>query len=229
MCPEVFGQFLKTLLRRNDLSHQALKDLHESIDPNKSSWLSTSQISVLRQGKAAAPGPKVLDALGQVNLCLAALDGVETEGLDVAYDAKMLPASCKHLAAHRWFAVCNDTGRPMNAGDLFMLWLGRSSVADLDEGFTDATARAVCQKVSLTYQDWLRREGRTPYEEMDFLETCCENPKELAAVLLLGKSLSGSEMPEQSACFRRVLARCVGEDGVLGEGAWARFVATGQL
>ncbi|MEB3264589.1 MAG: hypothetical protein VKJ66_09480 [Synechococcus sp.] len=64
-----FSHLIKVWHERNGWSHRVLPSLAEALDLGK---VHNSQISMLRNGKLASPGPEVFLALGSVNQWLAA-------------------------------------------------------------------------------------------------------------------------------------------------------------
>ncbi len=64
-----FAHLIRVWHERNDWSHKVLPALAEALDLGR---VHNSQISMLRNGKLASPGPEVFLALGRINQLLAA-------------------------------------------------------------------------------------------------------------------------------------------------------------
>ena len=108
---------------RNGWSHKVLPALADALDLGR---VHNSQISNLRNGKLAAPGPEVFLALGQANAVLLG-------GLDSIRDRlqKEHPELLQVLAdGHA--PLVDAVGRPLSAGALFEIFVG---LAPLPPGF----------------------------------------------------------------------------------------------
>jgi len=64
-----FAHLIRVWHERNGWSHRVLPGLAEALDLGR---VHNSQLSMLRNGKLAAPGPEVFLALGRINQVLAA-------------------------------------------------------------------------------------------------------------------------------------------------------------
>ena len=108
---------------RNGWSHKVLPALAETLDLGR---VHNSQISNLRNGKLASPGPEVFLALGQANAVLEA--GLEPlrEHLQEVH-----PELLQVLEAGRE-PMRNSAGRALGAGDLLEIFVG---LAPLPPGF----------------------------------------------------------------------------------------------
>ena len=108
---------------RNGWSHKVLPALAEALDLGR---VHNSQISNLRNGKLASPGPEVFLALGQAN---AILDG----GLELIKDhlAEVHPDLLNVLSMSAVPVVSAD-GTPLGAGELLEIFVG---LAPLPPGF----------------------------------------------------------------------------------------------
>ena len=100
---------------RNGWSHKVLPALAESLDLGR---VHNSQISNLRNGKLASPGPEVFLALAQANTIL-------DQGLDSIRDhlLKEHPELLKVLLDSA-IPISGDDGNPLGAGDFFEIFLG---------------------------------------------------------------------------------------------------------
>jgi hypothetical protein len=156
------GLALRMLLTRNGLSHGKLKTLYEWACPGQGSWLATSQISYVRTGAGTkGVGSRVLDALGQVNLHLAQLAGDDSPDVKALPKLSVLPEEFKDLAGRAWFLRHPQTGLAMNAGDLFMVLMGRLIPAELDQfaGFSERETRKLSEALALLGQQWCAERG----------------------------------------------------------------------
>ncbi len=108
---------------RNGWSHKVLPALADALDLGR---VHNSQISNLRNGKLASPGPEVFLALGQAN---AILDG----GLESIQEhlAEVHPDLLKVLEVSA-VPVVSANGNPLGAGELLEIFVG---LAPLPPGF----------------------------------------------------------------------------------------------
>ena len=108
---------------RNGWSHKVLPALADALDLGR---VHNSQISNLRNGKLASPGPEVFLALGQANAILeAGLDPIHQHLAEVHPDLlKVLKVSA--------VPVVSATGKPLGAGQLLEIFVG---LAPLPPGF----------------------------------------------------------------------------------------------
>ena len=100
---------------RNGWSHKVLPALAESLDLGR---VHNSQISNLRNGKLAAPGPEAFLALGQSNAVL--YKGIK-EIQDLLLDIH--PELLKVLLESA-IPLQDDTGKPISAGQFFEIFIG---------------------------------------------------------------------------------------------------------
>ena len=108
---------------RNGWSHKVLPALAEALDLGR---VHNSQISNLRNGKLAAPGPEVFLALGQANaVLLAGLDPIR-ERLQEVHPELLQVLADGHAP------LVNASGEPLGAGALFEIFVG---LAPLPPGF----------------------------------------------------------------------------------------------
>lgn len=108
---------------RNGWSHKVLPALAETLDLGR---VHNSQISNLRNGKLASPGPEVFLALGQANAVLEA--GLEPLR---GHLQEVHPELLQVLEAGRE-PMRNSAGRALGAGDLLEIFVG---LAPLPSGF----------------------------------------------------------------------------------------------
>ncbi len=108
---------------RNGWSHKVLPALAEALDLGR---VHNSQISNLRNGKLAAPGPEVFLALGQANAVLL-------KGLDpIREHLQEVHPELLQVLADGHAPLVNGTGQPLGAGALFEIFVG---LAPLPPGF----------------------------------------------------------------------------------------------
>ena len=128
---------------RNGWSHKVLPALSECLDLGR---VHNSQISNLRNGKLASPGPEVFLALGQANAVLH-------EGLDPirAQLAESHPELLKVLSSAA-LPLTSSNGQPLNAGELFEIFVG---LASLPPGFDWRIESAEASALSAALADSL--------------------------------------------------------------------------
>ncbi len=100
---------------RNGWSHKVLPALAESLDLGR---VHNSQISTLRNGKLASPGPEVFLALSQINHVLYQGIGSIRDHLSNDY-----PELLKVLLDSS-IPLVGDDGKPLSAGDFFEIFIG---------------------------------------------------------------------------------------------------------
>ncbi|WP_320663624.1 hypothetical protein [Prochlorococcus sp. MIT 1223] len=100
---------------RNGWSHKVLPALVESLDLGK---IHNSQISNLRNGKLASPGPEVFFALARANIML-------DQGIELIRD-QLLEAHPELLKVllESSIPIHSDDGKPLGAGDLLEIFVG---------------------------------------------------------------------------------------------------------
>lgn len=108
---------------RNGWSHKVLPALAEALDLGR---VHNSQISNLRNGKLASPGPEVFLALGQANALL--MGGVQSirKPLEESHPELLQILVDGHAP------LVNADGEPLSAGALFEIFVG---LAPLPPGF----------------------------------------------------------------------------------------------
>ncbi len=113
---------------RNGWSHKVLPALAESLDLGK---VHNSQISNLRNGKLAAPGPEVFLALAQSNQALyQGLEFIRNQLQDEYPELlKVLHESAIPLVG--------DDGSPISAGDLFEIFIGLAPLPSCFDWFIE--------------------------------------------------------------------------------------------
>ena len=116
-----FAHLIRVWHSRNGWSHRILPGLADALDLGR---VHNSQLSMLRNGKLASPGPEVFLALGSANQWLAAH----------APDGKLDPATAERLLAGHSelfealldsaLPVRDDAGRVLGSGDLLEIFVG---------------------------------------------------------------------------------------------------------
>mgnify|MGYP007063704449 CR=1 FL=1 len=124
---------------RNGWSHRVLPALVECLDLGR---VHNSQISNLRNGKLASPGPEVFLALAQANAVLS-------RGLEPIKDhlAKVHPELLKVLSEGA-FPLQGDEGQPISAGELFEIFVGLAPLPSsfnwfIEEGEAESLSAAL--------------------------------------------------------------------------------------
>ncbi len=139
---------------RNGWSHKVLPALAECLDLGR---VHNSQISNLRNGKLASPGPEVFLALAQSNAVIH--EGIETISDRLAVDH---PELLKVLLESA-IPLIGDDGEPLGAGKLFEIFLGLSSIPSCFDWFIEENEAA---SLSAALADYLCR-GRTWRQSRD--------------------------------------------------------------
>ena len=148
---------------RNGWSHKVLPALADALDLGR---VHNSQISNLRNGKLASPGPEVFLALGQANAILdAGLDPIQEHLAEVHPDLlKVLKVSA--------VPVISANGKPLGAGQLLEIFVG---LAPLPPGFdwridpeeaaplSAALADCLCHKYPHKLESYCRCRVRKQY------------------------------------------------------------------
>ena len=152
----VFSRGVRMLLARNGLTHEQLVKLSQWSNPWGMTWLSTSQISYLRTGQLQKAGPQTIDALGQVNLRLAQAAGVGGPGVDSLPDFGPIPSTLG-LPEEPFFLRHPDSHEPLDAGGLYLTWIGRLTPEAMEEGhISDMEGRRLSGNLSRIVQGWAR-------------------------------------------------------------------------
>jgi hypothetical protein len=155
---ETFSRAITLLLTRNHLSHAQLSAAASWASPETPGWLSTSQISYYRTQHNKILGPKPADALGQLNLALAMLAGDDSEGALAMKHLGKPPRPIATLIEDPFYLRHPATMDPCNAGDLFMIWIGRLIPYELAQGQSlDPTTFS--EELSRLCQDWFVSQG----------------------------------------------------------------------
>tara|TARA_Y100001968_G_C19429872_1_gene756394 strand:+ start:1782 stop:2453 length:672 start_codon:yes stop_codon:yes gene_type:complete len=113
---------------RNGWSHKVLPALAESLDLGR---VHNSQISNLRNGKLAAPGPEVFLALAQANLVLY-------KGIELIRDQlqENHPELLKVLLESS-IPLTRDDSQPISAGEFFEIFIGLAPLPALFDWFIE--------------------------------------------------------------------------------------------
>jgi hypothetical protein len=165
---EVFARAITLLLTRNGMSHAVMAQASSWANPDGRNWLSTSQISYYRTQHNKILGPKPADALGQLNLALAMLAGDESEAARALEHLGKPPRSIAMLLEEPFYLRHPATMEPCNAGDLFMIWIGRLRPYELQQN-QNPDAITFSADVSRMCQEWILSQGLTLREGMEQL------------------------------------------------------------
>jgi hypothetical protein len=155
---QVFSKAMRMLLARNNLTHEQLVKLSQWCNPWGTTWLSTSQISYLRTGTLKKAGPATLDALGQVNLRVAQAAGASSAAIDELPDFGPMPAQNLGLPEEPFYLRHPISHEPLDAGGLYMVWIGRLVPESLegDGHISDMEARRLSANLGRIVQAWAR-------------------------------------------------------------------------
>lgn len=210
---------VRMLLSRNGLTHEQLVRLSQWANPWGLTWLSTSQISYLRTGTLLKAGPRTLDALGQVNLRLAQTAGSTSPQVRELPPFGPIPSSLG-LPAEPFFLRHPHSRDPLDAGGLYLVWLGRLVPEGLDDGaISDMEARRLSDNLSRIIQAWARDRRMTISAAMDRLlevypATEERRRQQLRMVAVGFETFTGEALGEELPALGEVL-------GVLVDGAEA--------
>jgi len=163
-----FSKAIRMLLARNSLTHEQMVMLSRWCNPWGITWLSTSQISYLRTGQLKKAGPQTMDALGQVNLRLAQAAGDRCATVQGLPDFGPIPPSIS-LPREPFCLRHPQSREPLDAGGLYMVWLGwikPEGLAD-DSHISDMEARRLSANIGRIVQAWARDQRMTISEAMD--------------------------------------------------------------
>ena len=205
-----FAHLIRVWHERNGWSHKVLPALAEALDLGR---VHNSQISMLRNGKLASPGPEVFLALGRTNQLLAAQAG--PRGLDPSLRVQ-LEGRPELLAALESSALAvQGEGAPvLGPGELLEVFVGlRPPPPAFDLRIADAEAAELSAALALLFtggQPWrlcrdavleaypcAKRQRRERFAEVmaglrDFTTT--ELEAELPDLLLTARSLGVAGM-----------------------------------
>ncbi|MFM7675178.1 MAG: hypothetical protein ACKO5F_06270 [Synechococcus sp.] len=132
-----FSHLIKVWHERNGWSHRVLPSLAEALDLGK---VHNSQISMLRNGKLASPGPEVFLALGSVNQWLAAQPPDQPLPPEVRQLLRDSPEVLEALAVSAQAVADPHTG-VLGPGELLEVFVGvRQPPAAFDLRIADAEA-----------------------------------------------------------------------------------------
>jgi hypothetical protein len=116
-----FAHLIRVWHARNGWSHRVLPGLAEALDLGR---VHNSQLSMLRNGKLASPGPEVFLALGSINQWLAAQ--APSGRLDPAPAEQLLAGQPELREALQACAlpVASEAGRVLGPGELLEVFIG---------------------------------------------------------------------------------------------------------
>ncbi len=115
-----FAHLVRVWHERNGWSHRVLPALAEALDLGR---VHNSQISMLRNGKLASPGPEVFLALGSVNRWLASAAPGGRLG-EAALAGLELPADVREALHSSATPVQNEAGVVSGPGELLEVFVG---------------------------------------------------------------------------------------------------------
>ena len=230
---------VRLLLDDNQLSHADMVELYRWAAPDTGTWLSTSQLSTLRNAKLPKPGPQLFDVLGEVNLRLAQLAGDDSPAVRKLSDAGPLPTNLRRLRDEPPFFLKNpETGLAMDAGDLFRLFIGRLEFDDDRLGMdalvkSDEIARRLSEDLAMWAQRWMLGQGLLLTEAKGKILNAYEvaDPKRqqrLWSVLLKERAFTGQELTEELDGLRFLVGR-LERGSALSHREFDNWCRTGQV
>lgn len=206
-----FAHLIRVWHERNGWSHKVLPALAEALDLGR---VHNSQISMLRNGKLASPGPEVFLALGRVNQVLAAEAG--PRGLSAALRQR-LQARPEVLEALEGSAlwVQGDGEQVLGPGELLEVFVGlRLPPPAFDLRIADGEAAQLSAALALLFcggQPWrLCRDtvmAAYPVEKR-------QRRERFAEVMAGQRDYTATELQAELPDLRRTLTRlgAAGED-----------------
>ena len=206
-----FAHLIRVWHERNGWSHRVLPALAEALDLGR---VHNSQLSMLRNGKLAAPGPEVFLALGRINQLLAA----EVRGGSVGDGLRQRLASQPELIAALEASAhpVQDEGSPvLGPGELMEVFVGmRQPPAAFDLRIADGEAGPLSAALATVFtagRPWrLCRDqllAAYPVEKR-------QRRERFAEVMAGQADYSGAELDSELPDLRRTLAAL----GAAGEG-----------
>ena len=193
------AKVVQRIVSANQFTHSELKSFHDWSNPGRESWLSTSQISALRTGKLSAPGPKIFEAVANINLRLAS---IADSLMPLNCQLPEVTDSAKHIERFKdrcpVFVVNPITELPLNAGDVFMVFLGYLDPNIQEHGYSDRHAQMVSARMALYIQSWMLEEKLLPIQAKPVLLKAYAGPDDRAEkfwfVVMGGHPYTGEEL-----------------------------------
>lgn len=149
-----FAHLIRVWHERNGWNHKVLPALAEALDLGR---LHNSQISMLRNGKLASPGPEVFLALGRINQLLAAEAGPAGLAPSLRDQLDGRPELLAALESSA-LAVQSDGAAVLGPGELLEVFVGlRPPPAAFDLRIADAEAAELSAALALLFtggQPW---------------------------------------------------------------------------
>ena len=204
-----FSKAMRMVLSRNHLTHEKMVKLSKWCNPWGETWLSTSQISYLRTGTLKKAGPQTLDALGQVNLRLAEAAGDKSPAVRALPDFGKIPIP---LPEDVFFLRHPESHEPLDAGGLYLLWLGRLVPEDIggDSHISDMEARRLSANISRIVQAWARDNKLTLNQAMETAITAYgakeEGRRQLLKMVIVGFEVyTGEDLEKELSDLGKML------------------------
>ncbi len=144
-----FAHLIRVWHARNGWSHRVLPGLAEALELGR---VHNSQLSMLRNGKLASPGPEVFLALGGMNRWLA--EQAPAGALDLQRGEALLAGHQEVIEALRVSAlpVTDDGQRVLGPGDLLEVFVGlRLPPTAFDLRINEAEAPALSAALALLF------------------------------------------------------------------------------
>jgi len=215
----VFSRGVRMLLARNNLTHEQLVKVSQWCNPWGMTWISTSQVSYLRTGQLKKAGPQTIDALGQVNLRLAQAAGASSAAVAELPDFGPFP-SALGLPEEPFYLRHPVSHEPLDAGGLYLVWIGRLVPEAMDEGhISDMEARSLSGNLSRIVQSWARDRRMTIAEALDQALTAYGAPEEarrkrLRSVVVGFEVFSGEELSQEMPALGSMLGEIDGNGAI---------------
>jgi len=145
-----FAHLIRVWHERNGWSHRVLPALAETLDLGR---VHNSQLSMLRNGKLASPGPEVFLALGRINQLLAAEAGPRGVGAGLREQLEGRPELLAALESSA-LAVQGEGATVLGPGEFLEVFVGlRPPPAAFDLRIADAEAAELSAALALLFSD----------------------------------------------------------------------------
>ncbi len=145
-----FAHLIRVWHERNGWNHKVLPALAEALDLGR---VHNSQISMLRNGKLASPGPEVFLALGRINQLLAAEAGPRGVGAALREQLEGRPELLAALESSA-LAVQGEGAPVLGPGEFLEVFVGlRPPPAAFDLRIADAEAAELSAALALLFTD----------------------------------------------------------------------------
>lgn len=184
-----YARMFRAFMDRNRFSHPVMVSLAKS-SLGGASWLHSSQISGMRHGKLRSPGPRIFEALAQLNRCLYRYKHYQ----------ELIPGTSTASDYLTPFVILDDENSPPSAGWWVEVFLGLRQATGIDFGIPDISpdeAPGLSRRLSRLVRILAAQHQIDVLEETpSLLRDHCPD-REPAVVKLLSGWLGGEELSYQ--------------------------------